>query len=145
MAGQLFETPDPDAGASLADRAAAIAAAAARRNPPRIGHAGQNPPRHRNTDPRTSQAAADSLSARGVGARCRRYYEVIVATGPDGATRDDIARLVDAQGAEDRALSRRITDLRQQGLVVDSGRTRRGSSGREQVVWVAVGADREAV
>lgn len=103
----------------------------------RVGHAGPNPPRHRTQGRQTSATAAASLDPGRVATRCERYLSVIVAAGSGGATRDDVAAAVDARGAEDRALARRITDLCQAGLVVDSGRTRPGESGRPQTVWVA--------
>lgn len=99
-------------------------------------------PRSRATDPPTSRQAAEQLDHRTVGARCRRYLLVIRQAGDDGATRDEVARAVGARGAEDRALSRRLTDLAQARLVEDSGRTRLSESARRQVVWVVTPAGR---
>lgn len=98
-------------------------------------HFGDLPQRSRPTDPRTAREAGKQLSPVTVNTRCSRYLVVVAEAGRKGATRDEIASAVGAQGAEDRALSRRLTDLRQAGLVKDSGRTRTSESCREQIVW----------
>lgn len=105
--------------------------------PVRTGFAGPNPPTHRNTDPATSTAAA-AVATHGRASNRDRYFALIQASGAHGMTRDEIADAVDARGAEDRALSRRLTDLHQQGRTYDSGRTRTSHSGLQQIVWVAV-------
>jgi hypothetical protein len=96
----------------------------------------------RTSDPPTSHAAARQLDPSKVEASCNRYLRVIAAAKERGATRDDVADAVDARGAEDRALSRRLTDLHQAGLIEASGRTRPSHSQREQIVWVLTGPGR---
>lgn len=94
-------------------------------------------PRVRATDPDTSRAAAANLDPQTVSARCIRYLSYIQAAGQTGMTRDELALATGVRGAEDRALSRRITDLAHAGRVYDSRRRRPGDSGRDQIVWVA--------
>jgi hypothetical protein len=106
---------------------------------PRIGHAGQEPPRHRSRDPETSRAAASSLDPGRLRAQCRDVLDVLRRAGCQGATRDEVFDALDWRG--DRSvLSRRITDLVQGGLALDIGRTRTGVSGRQLTVWGARGA-----
>jgi hypothetical protein len=102
---------------------------------PRIGHHGHNPPQHRNTDPDTSVQAARSLDPVVVGRQVARAVEAIAQRRCYGAT---TAELLAALGGDRGNLARRITDARQMGLVVDSGRRRPGPSGRMGAVWVAV-------
>jgi len=92
-----------------------------------IGHA-------RTEDPDTSHAAAASNES-GKKTQCNMIYRLI-HDAQSGAT---CAELVTVTGWEHQSVSRRITDICQQGFVRDSG-TRRVSprSGKKQIVWVAV-------
>jgi hypothetical protein len=103
---------------------------------PRVGAAGLDPPRVRNTDPDTSTEAAESLSERALGARCQELYELI-ATFQAGLTTHD---LVGITGYDRGNTARRITDLKQAGWIVDSGRRRRSTTGRRSIVWTAIEA-----
>jgi len=88
----------------------------------------------RTSDPDTSHEAA-SINELGKKTQCRMIYGIINARIL-GAT---CAEIVTATGWEHQSVSRRITDICQQGFVRDSG-TRRPNprSGRRQIVWVAV-------
>lgn len=103
----------------------------------RVGCCGPRPPRARNTDPRTSAAAERSLSPGRQAQQTARVIDALDALVCEGATRDELARLL-AWTGDRSVLSRRITDVVQAGQAVDSGRTRPGASGRQQVVWVTV-------
>jgi MarR family len=94
-----------------------------------------HPARARTSDPDTSQEAADSLTAQTVGARCQELYNLIVAHPRAGLTVHDLVAIT---GYDRGNTARRITDLRQAGLIVDSGRRRRHANGRKSIVWTAV-------
>jgi DNA-binding MarR family transcriptional regulator len=88
----------------------------------------------RTTDPDTCRDAVPA----DVGPECARVLQVIRDYG--GATRGQVASHL---GADPSCVSRRITDLRQAGLVADSGERARGLAGRRQIVWVpAVATER---
>jgi hypothetical protein len=73
-----------------------------------------------------------------LGGQLADVLDVLRRAGCSGATRDEIYSELAWRG--DRSvLSRRFTDLVQAGLALDIGRTRPGASGRQQVVWGAVG------
>jgi hypothetical protein len=106
---------------------------------PRIGHAGQDPPRHRSRDRETSVEAAQQLDPERVRTQLAHVLEVLREAGCAGATRDEIAAELDWRG-DKASLSRRITDLCQADLALDIGPTRPGDSGRQLTVWGARGA-----
>ena len=88
----------------------------------------------RHTDPDTAHAAADSIT-RTAARQCNAIHRLIREHGVGGMT---CAAVVVATGWLVQSVSRRITDLREQGFVVDSGRRRLGTAGRDQIVWIAV-------
>jgi hypothetical protein len=100
---------------------------------PRTGRAGLDPPRVRNTDPDTSQDAAESLGERALGARCQELFALIEHYG--GLTTH---QLVNLTGYDRGNTARRITDLRQAGWIRDSGDRLTGPTGRHSIVWVPV-------
>lgn len=89
-------------------------------------------------DPATSRAAAESLDPEAMHVELRRVYAVIERRG-DGATAGEVqdALAVDGIHRERGSVARRITDLRQGGLVVDSGQVRRRprKGARDEIVW----------
>lgn len=82
---------------------------------------------------RTSIAAAEAIAAAAPTLR-GRVYAVIVAAGESGATREEV---VTATGIALQTVCGRANELLEQGLIFDSGRTRPGKSGRQQVVLAA--------
>jgi hypothetical protein len=90
--------------------------------------------RVRHVDPTTSAAAAESIRPV-LGAECSRVLEVIRERG--SATRWEIKQAFASQGLdrEEGCISRRCTDLRDAGLIVETGSTRPGRSGRQLTVW----------
>jgi predicted ArsR family transcriptional regulator len=81
----------------------------------------------------TSEAAAASLPAEKVARRKRQVLAVVRARG--GATCAEIAA---AMHSPMHAISGRVRELVLDGLLVNSGRRRIGSSGRPGVVWEEV-------
>jgi hypothetical protein len=83
----------------------------------------------RTTDPSTSKAAAASVDT-------ERLYEAVTAAirtfGENGCTIDEL--LAAMPGYNYNAVSPRIAPLERKGLVVRNGDTRRGVSGRQQLV-----------
>ncbi|MDY0169427.1 MAG: hypothetical protein RBS80_22985 [Thermoguttaceae bacterium] len=65
----------------------------------------------------------------------------LVTRGRRGATDEELARELSMRGDTERA---RRVELRDAGLVIDSGRRRPTSSGRRAVVWIAATADQPA-
>jgi uncharacterized membrane protein len=89
-------------------------------------------PLSRRRDPKTSHAAARSI-ADDLPRLLAIVLKAIEDEGPRGATLDDIMR---ATGLEKVTASPRCRPLADMGLIVDSGRTRIGSAGRAQIVWL---------
>ncbi len=81
----------------------------------------------------TSEAAAVSMSGHAPTLRTRTLLE-ITARGSMGLT---CAELEDRLTLRHQTASARVWELRQMGLLVDSGQRRRTASGRSAVVWVA--------
>ena len=90
--------------------------------------------RARSTDPRTSHAAARDAERRGVAAAHRLLCLAVVCREP-GLTAAEIAART---GLERHKPSRRLPELRDDGLVVN-GPTRRCSvQGRRSITWIPV-------
>ena len=87
-------------------------------------------PSARRTDPKTSQDAAASMREPSKGLRA----ELLAAyrSRPAGLTMDEAAAIA---GIPTWGASKRISELRAAGLIVDSGETRPGASGRMQTVY----------
>lgn len=96
---------------------------------------------HRQRDPHTSVAAAHSLDPATMHVELRRVMAVIEVAGEHGATAGEVTAALQAQGVDRQrgCVARRVTDLRQGGLVRDSGRVRRlpRRGARDEIVWVA--------
>jgi hypothetical protein len=86
----------------------------------------------RATDPLTSQAAAASMRGRPLSKQRAQVLSFIRASNT-GATAFEISVVLEMQQS---VVARRCTDLHELGLIVDSGRTRPGSTGRQLTVWV---------
>lgn len=89
-------------------------------------------PPHRQTD--TSVAAAVAIAPKVPELRARVLAELL-QRGRRGATDHELCA---ALGLIKDTVAPRRTELRDDGLVVDSGRRRRTPSGRSAIVWVAV-------
>lgn len=91
----------------------------------------------RTSDPATSHAAA-SLDHTSMRLQVLEQLRLLVDAGCDGATTYELQRGLRDRGIdkEQGSIARRVTDLRDAGLVVDTGRTRPGAYERvEQTVW----------
>jgi predicted ArsR family transcriptional regulator len=95
-------------------------------------------PHVRRSDPATSVAALDSLR-RHLPAQ-RMAVLTVVANSDCGATAWDVVDRLDR--IQRNVASRRLTDLAQAGLVVDTGTTRIGRTGRPEIVWRVTEAGR---
>lgn len=88
----------------------------------------------RKTDPKTSHDAADSISPIlnqiEVG-----IYNALLEFLPGGATSDEI---VVASGIQYRTVTPRLKPMSRKGFVRDSGETKKGESGRKQIIWRAI-------
>ena len=88
----------------------------------------------------TSAAAAESMLPT-LGTVRRIVYDAILAAGHDGLTQDELeaATSLPPNTARPRVweLCGKNRKAAQPAVVWDSGRTRKGSSGREMAVWVA--------
>ena len=99
-----------------------------------------DPPTHamaRHTDPDTSHAAA--LDARENSGIHRALALRVLREAPDGLTDFELAAKT---GLQQTSIGKRRGELRDAGLVVDSGRKRPSPSGSAAIVWVcAASAD----
>lgn len=80
----------------------------------------------------TSQAAAKSV-AHAVSFIEDRIVEHVRACGANGATAEETATALELRT---QTCSARFSEMRESGRLIDSGRTRRTSSGRAAVVWI---------
>ena len=87
----------------------------------------------RTTDPETSYRAA--FAVRGRDTQRLRIYRAVCTAGPYGCTDYD---LVDRTGVQLNSANKRRGELRDKGLVCDSGRRRLTPSGSAAIVWVAI-------
>jgi len=86
---------------------------------------------------RTSRLAAEQIKPHAPLIR-DRVLEFIAGRGPDGATDEETA--LGLRIRESTARARRV-ELRDQGLIADSGQVRPTTSGRAAVVWRAKGSE----
>ena len=85
----------------------------------------------RRRDPDTSREAAESVAA-SVPRLAGRLLDALKLRGP--MTRTEVATAV---GMSEYQASKRLSDLKNAELIIDSGQRRAGPSGREQIVWAA--------
>ncbi len=72
----------------------------------------------------------------------RRLLAFLAERGAIGATNEEAADLLGLRTASQTA---RCRELQLAGLVADSGRTKRSSSGRSAIVWIITDAGRSAL
>lgn len=89
--------------------------------------------RARKTDPVTSHEAAKLITP-SLNKIEQVIYDALRSFLPGGATSDEI---VEASGIQYRTVTPRLKPMCKKGFVVDSGETKRGDSGRQQIIWVA--------
>jgi hypothetical protein len=87
----------------------------------------------RKTDPATSHEAAKLITP-SLNKIEQVIYDALRSFLPGGATSDEI---VEASGIQYRTVTPRLKPMCKKGFVVDSGGTKRGDSGRRQIIWVA--------
>ena len=85
----------------------------------------------RNTDPDTSQEAADSVRGPIANAMEKKVLDAIRDNG--GEAHADI--IVDLSGQNWNTITPRIAPLRRKNFIKDSGKREVGRSGRKQIVW----------
>ncbi len=90
------------------------------------------PPAARLTDPDTSHAAAEDAQENASTHRARAL--ALLQSHPDGLTDFELA---DLTGLQQTSIGKRRGELRDRGLVRDSGRRRPAPSGSLAIVWVA--------
>ena len=95
--------------------------------------------RVRASDPDTSRAAAESIKPV-LGAECSRVLAAVESRGSMGATAYEALLVLERDGRrrQQSVVSRRLTDLRDAGLLRDSGCRRPGMTGRWLIVWSVV-------
>ena len=93
------------------------------------------PVRHlsRTDDPGTSKAAAASIPVTDLEAL---ILQAIRQAGPQGMTQDELLRMFPSLSYS--SVTARPAALKDRGLIVDSGLKRKGRSGRNQTVLIAV-------
>lgn len=104
---------------------------------PRESHPLFDPPRARQSDPRTSKAAAESITERSAESIRARVLGTLRMYG--GCTDEDLVAkfaALNLPGTPSGIRTRRA-ELTDAGLVVDSGETRELASGRAGIVWRA--------
>jgi hypothetical protein len=90
-------------------------------------------PPARHDAPATSHAAARAIAPRAPSQRDQVLYAIRQA-GARGLTDDEGES---ALGIRPQSYTPRRGELAREGLIVDSGRRRRTSGGREAIVWIA--------
>jgi hypothetical protein len=80
----------------------------------------------------TSLEAAKSIVGK-IAEQRTEVYRAIVRAGKDGRTWSELVE----QLAVSPTANGRVSELRDAGLIVDSGRRRKTSAGRNAVVWIA--------
>lgn len=90
------------------------------------------PPWARNGSPKTAFDAAESMIE--VAATIREsVFNVVAAAAAHGANGDDVADRLELHVTQVRS---RLSELFAAKRIVESGRTRKGASGRQGTVWV---------
>jgi hypothetical protein len=127
--------PSPDQGALFAPAPP----------PEALRHAG-DPHVYLPAEPRPTQVAAAAAVLPRTGTQRRRVLDAIRAAGPvrpdgsGGLTDEEIEDALHIGGNTERP---RRKELEHDGLIVESGRFRATSTGRDAIVWVAAGLAEE--
>lgn len=82
--------------------------------------------------PETAFEAADSMAVAGK-TREAKALRLIGAAAEKGCTADEVAETLNWELYSSRP---RLSTMRARGEIVDSGKRRKGASGRNQAVWV---------
>lgn len=90
-----------------------------------------NAPGHRGVD--TSMAASAALAPR-LGNLQRLAFDAICEVGETGLTADELSETL---GKDRWSIQPRTSELRCKGLIRDSGKRRKNSSGKQAIVWIA--------
>ena len=90
----------------------------------------------------TSKAAAKKVQP-SVSDLVRQVYDAIMASGLLGLTTDEVMGVLGKGPEWKNTIAPRITDLKQQGLIVDTGRTRPSNRGGPMAVFVVKSKDHE--
>lgn len=91
-----------------------------------------NAPGFRPGSPETSELAAESVAAAALN-REAMALALITANAANGCTADEVADTFEWERYSSRP---RLSGLKAQGKIVDSGKRRKAISGRSQAVWV---------
>lgn len=93
----------------------------------------------RPTDPDTSKDAAVSVLP-AAKRQCAEVLDAVCRLDPQGATAYEVLTFLERDGRrrQQSVVARRLSDLRDVGLIVDSGERRRGMTGRDLIVWKVV-------
>lgn len=91
-----------------------------------------NAPGFRPGSPETSEHAAESVAQAALN-REAKALALITANGAHGCTADEVADTFEWERYSSRP---RLSGLKAQGKIVDSGKRRKAISGRSQAVWV---------
>ncbi|WP_143146820.1 hypothetical protein [Novosphingobium sp. NDB2Meth1] len=91
-----------------------------------------NMPGFRPGSPETSQQAAESVAQAAI-SREAMALALIRANAANGCTADEVANTYEWERYSSRP---RLSGLKAQGKIVDSGKRRKAVSGRSQAVWV---------
>lgn len=83
-----------------------------------------------NTD--TSREAAESMEGSAAYLR-KKTYQAICCAGDKGLTADEAAAKI---GETPLSIRPRVTELKQRGYIVDSGKRRQNKSGRKAAVFI---------
>lgn len=109
-------------------------------------------PMARGTDPPTSHAAAASMTPEALGAQLRSVLWALDhhsnhGTRPGGTAHEVVMVLAygSVPAPQQSVVARRLTDLRERGLIRDTGTTRPGASNRELTVWELTDQGRKAL
>ena len=91
-----------------------------------------NAPGHQDTD--ASKAAAESMVGTAATLR-KKVYAVIYGSAGKGMTAEEVSSKLGLAGPH--KTTPRISELRNKGMITDTGKRRENSSGRSAIVWVA--------
>lgn len=99
----------------------------------------------RATDPATSVEAGATMTGAVVNDQQRLVLDALdLLHGTFGVTAWEVVRW-SGHNLQQNVIAKRCTELRELGLIVDSGHTRPGSSGRRLICWTVTDAGRAAL
>ena len=95
--------------------------------------------RARSTDPGTSHAAAESVTAEKISASQQRVLYWLKRSSDSGLTQSDMTDFARQLEFSDSRIRTAVKELVRKGLVQDSGRRATLPSGRRAIVWQVTG------